>query len=319
MEQEDVDRLLINEAEAGERIDKILAARYSQVKSRTYFQHLIDEGHVLINGCPVKKRALVAVGDEVEVEFVLSPELNLTPEPIPLAIVYEDNDLLVVNKPAGMVVHPAVGNWSGTFVNALLHHCQNLMVEKSDLRPGIVHRLDKDTTGLLIAAKTPLAHQRLIRIFAERKIYKIYVAFCLGNPGSATIEAPIGRDLRNRKLMAVSEDKGKPAVSHCQVIDFNEKVSVVRIILATGRTHQIRVHMKHHGTPVLGDSSYGSSSANKKYNVNRQMLHAYGLQFEHPISGKKIVLTAPLPDDMQLLADKMGLKTVVPDYSACAH
>lgn len=297
MPSEDSDLIVISEEEAGERLDKILANRFSQVRSRTYFQSLIEEHRVLLNGSPAKKREKPSAGDEVEIEFLLTPELELTPEAIPLEILYEDEDILAINKPAGMVVHPAKGNWSGTFVNALLYHCRNQLDKESE-RPGIVHRLDKDTTGLLLAAKNPLAQQKMIELFASRKVYKEYLAICVGNPGNSEIRAPIGRHPVHRKRMAVLEKGGKEALSLCSTLAFDGKLSLVKIILATGRTHQIRVHMKYHGTPILGDSIYGTLSANKKYGAARQMLHARLMQFDHPITQRPLTLEAPLPLDM---------------------
>lgn len=293
------DFIIISEEEADQRLDKVLAKRFQSIKSRTYFQSLLEAGQVLVEGKPVKKRYLPKVGEEVQVNFILTPELDVEPENIPLDIIFEDEHLIVVNKPAGMVVHPAVGNWTGTFVNALLFHCQNL--EKtfhSTLRPGIVHRLDKDTTGLLLAAKTEIAHQKLVQQFASRMIQKQYLAICVGNPGEVKIEKNIGRHPVHRKLMSVHKDKGKQAITLCKTLAFDGKISLVQIELLTGRTHQIRVHLKDHGTPILGDSIYGSDSANKKYGAQRQLLHAQSLRFKHPITDQDLSLEAPLPADM---------------------
>lgn len=296
---EESDCITIRIDEEGLRLDKILAERFSNIKSRTYFQMLIDNERVLLNGFPVKKRIKPIAGDEVHIYFILSPEIGLTPEAIPLDILYEDDDIIIVNKPAGMVVHPAVGNWTGTFVNALLHHCQHLCCgDKTSLRPGIVHRLDKDTSGVLLAAKSSAAQQRLVEMFASRKIHKEYIAICVGNPGDAELTGAIGRHPVNRKMMAVVENGGKPALSSCKTLGYDGKISLVAIVLATGRTHQIRVHLKHHGTPVLGDSVYGSTQANKKYAVNRQLLHAKLLRFNHPMTGLLMEIEAPLPIDM---------------------
>lgn len=300
--QEDNDTLFISEEEAGERLDKVLAARLSEAGSRTYFQYLIDEGKVLLNGAPVKKRTKPKAGDEVEVEYILAPELTLKAENIPLNIIYEDDSILVVNKAAGMVVHPATGHWTGTFVNALLFHCRDNLVkdEKANtLRPGIVHRLDKDTSGLIIAAKTGLAQQKLIEMFSGRKVYKEYLAICIGNPKEGVIDAPIGRHPSNRKVMAVLEEGGRSAITRYRSLSFDERISLVSVVIDTGRTHQIRVHMKHHGTPVVGDPIYGVPSFNAKLGVGRQMLHAYKLRFDHPISGETMEFTAEIPQDMQ--------------------
>jgi len=303
----DTDLIILTEDETGQRLDKILAQRFTNVHSRTYFQKLIEDHCVLVNGSPVKKRFQPQAGDEIEIQFVITPEIDLTPENIPLDIVYEDDDLIAINKPSGMVVHPATGNWSGTFVNALLFHCKNLLQTGlgDPLRPGIVHRLDKDTSGILIAAKTSKAQQRLIELFSSRKVYKEYLAICLGNPGNRTVDAPIGRHPIHRQQMKVIEG-GKPAVSIIQSIAHDEKLSLVQVIIETGRTHQIRVHLKHCGTPVLGDTLYGNPQANAKYGVQRQLLHAYKLRLPHPISGKTLDLTAPIPKDMEEWVAKLN-------------
>ncbi len=303
MLDEDNEMFVISEHEEGERLDKILANRLSEVGSRTYFQYLIDEGKVRLNGAPIKKRSKPKCGDEIEIEYVLTPELTLQPEDIPLNIIYEDESILVINKDSGMVVHPAAGHWSGTFVNALLFHCSKEMdslqkVGASALRPGIVHRLDKDTSGLLLAAKTMQAQQRLVEMFSGRRVYKEYLAICVGNAGTGTIDAPIGRHPIKRKQMAVVEG-GRSALTHYRGLAFDGKISLVSIDLATGRTHQIRVHMKHHGTPILGDALYGVASFNTKYGAERQMLHAYQLRFEHPITGQAMEFKADIPMDMR--------------------
>lgn len=294
---EESDTIIVSEDQAGLRLDKILANQFSGIKSRSYFQMLIDQERVLLNGSPVKKRVEPKLGDEIQIYFILSPEIGLTPENIPLDIIYEDSDIIVVNKPAGLVIHPAVGNWTGTFVNALLYHCQQLP-NSGTLRPGIVHRLDKDTSGVLVAAKTMDAQKGLVEIFSSRKVYKEYIAICVGNPGNIEMTGPIGRHPVNRKMMAVIET-GKPAISYCQTLGTDGKLSFVKIELATGRTHQIRVHLKHHGTPVLGDPIYGNIQANSKYLAKRQLLHAKILRFNHPITGKPLEFEAPLPSDME--------------------
>jgi 23S rRNA pseudouridine1911/1915/1917 synthase len=306
MPQEETDCIIISDAEEGQRLDKILAERFKELRSRTYFQYLIEEQKVLVNGEKVKKRYKPELGDEVEVNFILTPEITLEAENIPLDIIYEDDDIIVINKPAGMVVHPATGNWSGTFVNALLYHCQEIEKlargpnDASNLRPGIVHRLDKDTTGLLLAAKTEEAQRKLVDLFLNRKIVKEYRAVCVGKPGDITIDQPIGRHPVNRKMMTVlTQGGGKNAVSICKTLKYNNELSLVNVVLVTGRTHQIRVHLKHCNTPVLGDTIYGSDRANSTFNVNRQMLHAHYLQFEHPITGKLLEFYAPLPQEME--------------------
>lgn len=296
----------VSEEEAGTRLDKILAARLTPAGSRTYFQYLIDEGKVLLNGAPVKKRIKPKAGDEVEVEYILTEELKLIAENIPLNIIYEDEWIIVVDKPSGMVVHPATGHWTGTFINALLYHCKTpYLHEENTLRPGIVHRLDKETSGLIVAAKTGLAQAKLIEMFAERRVHKKYYAVCIGNPGSGSIDAPIGRHPENRKKMAVLKEGGKPALTHYRSLKHTDTLSLVDIVIETGRTHQIRVHMKHLKTPVLGDATYGNVSLNEKLNIDRQMLHAYCLQFNHPITNVPMNFEAPLPHDMNKIIKKL--------------
>jgi 23S rRNA pseudouridine1911/1915/1917 synthase len=292
------DLFFVAEEEAGIRIDKILAAHYP-LFSRTYFQKLLEEGLVLMNGLPVKKRNVAEEDDEIEVCFQFPAECSLEPESIPLSVLYEDNHLLAINKPAGMVVHPAPGHPKGTFVNALLAHCKSIPPSGDPLRPGIVHRLDKDTSGVLLAAKTPLAHQRLVDLFSSRKIAKTYLAICLGHPTGGEINAPLGRHPVRRKEMAIMFDGGKEAISEVRTLAFNQQLSLVLIRPKTGRTHQIRVHLKHIGCPILGDSVYGSSSTNQTHQAERQMLHAYQISFTHPITNELLTLTAPLPNDLK--------------------
>lgn len=297
MEIEDVDLLIVNEEEVGERLDKILARRFKEVYSRTYFQYLIDEELVLLNGVPSKKRTKPEVGDEIEVQFASAPEIELTPEQIPLSILYEDDFLLAINKPAGMVVHPAPGHWSGTFVNGLLFHCGQLVRQDDSLRPGIVHRLDKETSGVLIAAKTLEIQQKLTLLFASRQVYKEYWSICVGKPADGEISAPIGRHPIHRKQMAIVPT-GKQAMSVVKTLGWNDKLSFVQVVIATGRTHQIRVHLKYKGTPVLGDALYGNLSVNQFYGIERQLLHAARMKFQHPMTGQIVEVFAPPPDDM---------------------
>jgi len=293
----DPETIIVTSDEAGERIDKLLANRYENHHSRTYFEYLIDEHLVLLNGEAVKKRIKPKEGDEIEVDFVLTPQIDIQPQPIPLNILFEDDDLIVVNKPEGMVVHPAPGNWNGTFVNGLLYHCEELSADPTNLRPGIVHRLDKDTTGVLLAVKHLAAQQNVIDQFAKRKVTKHYLALCVGNPGKGKISAPIARHLVHRKKMAVVES-GKQAVSHYETLAYNGQMSLVKITPLTGRTHQIRVHMKHLGFPILGDPIYGNPSFNRKLGLHRQLLHASELTIVHPTTKDSLTFKAPMPDDM---------------------
>ncbi len=303
---ESPDIIIVTDQEAGQRLDCILASRFAGMYSRTYFQKLLEDGKILLNGCLAKKRTQPQSGDEIEIQFVLSPEITLLPEEIPLDIIYEDDDILAVNKPSGLVIHPAVGNWSGTFVNALLFYCKQLIPIEGDsqLRPGIVHRLDKDTSGVLIAAKNLLSQQRLIEMFAARRIHKEYLAIVVGNPGDVECNFPIGRDPIHRQRMAVNP-KGKPAVTICRTLKTNGQFSLIHLTIATGRTHQIRVHLKHKNAPVLGDSLYGNIDINRRHKVERQLLHASTLSFAHPLTGKRLELTAPVPADMQTWISKL--------------
>ncbi|MBJ7449609.1 MAG: RluA family pseudouridine synthase [Parachlamydiales bacterium] len=290
----ETDTFLISEETQGQRIDKLLALQYPD-KARHYFQSLLEQGLVLVNGNSVKKREKPKCGDEVEVQFALTPEMGVTPENIPLDILYEDDYIIAVNKPASMVVHPAPGNWNKTFANALLYHCKNLYTE-NPLRPGIVHRLDKDTTGVLIAAKTEIAHKNLVKAFSSREIHKEYLALCSGKVLNKTINNQIGRHPVIRTKMAVVEN-GKEAISHMTLVAYQDHFSLVSVQIETGRTHQIRVHLQHANHPVLGDDLYGSVPLNRRYNLNRQMLHAYKTTLIHPITHQQLVIKAALPED----------------------
>lgn len=297
----EADPLVVSSEEEGLRLDKLLKDRFPEY-SRSYLQALIDQNLVLVNGELIKKGRKVVTGDEIEVEFALTPEISVTPEPIALDILYEDAHLLAINKPVGMVVHPATGNWSGTFVNALLYHCGKRAAVQTDnpnsLRPGIVHRLDKDTSGVLLAAKDEFTQRKLVELFANRQIYKEYLAICVGNPGDRLITGPIGRHPTRRKEMAVVSGHGKEAITQCYTLGHNETLAYVKLVPKTGRTHQLRVHLQSVGFPILGDQVYGSASANKKYSVSRQLLHAHILRFLHPHTQEELELKAPLPHDI---------------------
>lgn len=309
MHKEESDLFFITEEEAGERLDKVLARRFSEIHSRTYFQYLIQQHLILVNGVPVKKRTKPNAGDEIEIEFAALPELDLRPENIPLSIIYEDEHLIAVNKPAGMVVHPAPGNWSGTFVNALLYHCKQLADQNESMRPGIVHRLDKETSGVLLAAKTLEMQQKLIELFASRKVHKEYLAICVGKTADEEIQAPIGRHPVHRKQMAVV-DTGRQAITIVKNIGWDGKLSFLRLIILTGRTHQIRVHLKFRGVPVLGDATYGTPSANAHYHAERQLLHAAVLRLAHPLTNEILEFRADPPPDMLKFIHKIS-----PDWS----
>lgn len=285
-----------------DRLDKLLAKRFSSY-SRTYFQYLIDNESVLLNDAVIKKRTQPKAGSKIDVTFLPIEEINLTPEPIPLDILFEDEHLICVNKPAGMVVHPAPGHSKGTFVHALLHHCQGTILPGKEYRPGIVHRLDKETSGILIAAKSIKAHQKLIEQFKGRKIEKEYLAITIGHPIACEIHAAIGRHPTRRKEMTTLTTGGKKATTIITPLSQGEHFSLVSARLITGRTHQIRVHLKHNNTPILGDTVYGFSEINEKYHVSRQLLHAARVKFIHPVKDQTLNLSALLPQDMKKLSE----------------
>lgn len=303
----EIDIFQISEKEDDTRIDRILAARYQDLRSRSYFQFLISQNLVKVNGEDVKKHYRPKLGDEIRVAFVLTPELDLTPEKIPLNVLYEDEFIIAVNKPAGMVVHPAPGNWSGTFVNALLYHCKEIenQFHQQSARPGIVHRLDKETSGVLIAAKDLATQAKLTELFSSRQVKKTYVAVCAGNPGCGELKASIGRHKQHRKQMCVRED-GREAITHYKTVTTDGKLSVVKIDLITGRTHQIRVHMQHLHTPVLGDATYGNKQLNSRHLVTRQLLHSYKMSLLHPMTKKPLELIADFPEDIKRLFRKLN-------------
>ncbi|WP_027340316.1 RluA family pseudouridine synthase [Halonatronum saccharophilum] len=296
---------IIEELDKNFRIDKFLSKENEDL-SRSYLQELIDSDKVKVNSKPVKKSYKLSVGDEVEVNLPKVEELELLAEDIPLDIIYEDNDIVVINKQPNLVVHPAPGHESGTLVNALLYHCDNLSGINGVIRPGIVHRLDKDTSGAIVVAKNDKAHLSLSEQFKERDTKKVYKAIVEGRVKykKGKIDAAIGRDLRDRKKMAVTNKNSKKAISRFEVLEKYEKHSLVRVTLETGRTHQIRLHMDYMGHPVVGDELYGYSKAT--VDVSRQMLHAYILGFYHPSSGEWVEFEAPLLDDMEEMIKRLS-------------
>lgn len=276
------------------RIDAFIASKLSL--SRSFAAELIDEGKVLLNGSVVKKRALVKSGDEVLVEIPELKEPEAVPQDIPIEVVYEDDDLLVVNKPKGMVVHPAPGNSDGTLVNALLYHCKGSLSGINGVsRPGIVHRIDKDTSGLLIVAKNDTAHIHLAEQIKEHSFTREYLAICYGNvkQENGLVSAPIGRDPKNRQRMAVVYKNSKSAVTHYEVVERFEGFTMMRFRLHTGRTHQIRVHMSSIGHPIAGDPIYGPKKVITE--LEGQCLHAGKIGFIHPKSGNYLEFEAELP------------------------
>jgi len=294
----------VSPEEAGERIDKYLAAVLAGEASRSQVQAWIRDGLVRVNGNCVKPNYRLEDGDVLEVTVPEPEPEELEPENMPIEIVYEDRDVVVVNKPRGMVVHPAPGHARGTLVNALLYHCRDLSGVGGRKRPGIVHRIDKDTSGLLMAAKNDPAHQRLSEQLAAHSVIRKYVAVVQGviPHDRGTIDAPIGRDPRDRKKFAVNAKSGKPAVTHFTVLERFAAHTLLELALETGRTHQIRVHMSYAGFPLEGDPVYGRR---RKALMEGQALHAATLGFRHPATGELLVFEAPLPEDMERLISRL--------------
>ena len=291
----------IEAEQAGERIDKALSA-IQEGWSRSQVGNWLEAGYILVNGAAVKAKYKVRVGEVIEIDVPAVEELEIIPEELDLEIVYEDADVLVVNKPRGMVVHPAPGHASGTLVNGLMHHCKDLSGINGVARPGIVHRIDKDTSGLLMVAKNDKAHTSLVNQLVEKSVTRKYTALVHGHIAhdKGTIDAPIGRDQKDRQKQAIV-DSGKHAVTHFQVIERFGNFTLVECRLETGRTHQIRVHMNYIGFPLAGDPKYGPK---KTIDFPGQVLHAGVLGFVHPVSGEYLEFSSPLPADFeQLLSD----------------
>lgn len=287
---------------AGERIDKALSSMEASW-SRSQISNWLDEERILVNGINVKAKYKVKLGDVVEVDVPEVEDLEIIPEDLNLEIIYEDADVLVVNKPRGMVVHPAPGHAAGTLVNGLMHHCNDLSGINGVARPGIVHRIDKDTSGLLMVAKNDIAHEGLVNQLVEKSVTRKYTALVHGHIAheKGTIDAPIGRDQKDRQKQAVV-DNGKHAVTHFQVMEhFGDEFTLVECRLETGRTHQIRVHMNYIGYPLAGDPKYGPK---KTIDFGGQVLHAGVLGFVHPVTKEYLEFSTPLPADFQeLLAE----------------
>lgn len=289
-------RLTVPEEYSGVRIDKYLAEAVETL-TRSAVQKLIENGHISVNGKLPAKNLKLKAGDEMTVSLPEPEICEALPENIPLDIVYEDEDLLVVNKPRGMVVHPAVGNYTGTLVNALMYHCgESLSGINGVIRPGIVHRIDKDTSGLLIVAKNDFSHHHLAEQIKVHSFTRKYQAVVTGNlkDDGGTVNAPIGRHPTDRKKMAVTSKNSREAVTHYRVIARYHGYTHIELTLETGRTHQIRVHMAYIGHPVAGDPVYGG----KKYlaKLNGQCLHAYYISFVHPRTGETLTFSSALPD-----------------------
>ena len=296
------DELLIADKEY-RRLDLCLSEMTELSRSRA--QSLIEEGLVLLNGRPCRRSDGVRPGDMIQYTVPEAKPVELLPEDIPLDIVYEDGDICVLNKPRGMVVHPAVGNETGTLVNALLYHFGDLSSIGGEIRPGIVHRIDKMTSGLLVVAKNDLAHERLARQFADHSAHRSYIALVAGNlkEDTGTVDVPIGRHPTDRKRMAVVEN-GRRAVTHYRVLHRFGAVTVLSLELETGRTHQIRVHMAHIHHPVVGDQVY--STGKNALGLEGQALHGWRLQLQHPVTGEHMSFVAPLPEDMRRAIKRLG-------------
>lgn len=304
-EFEDVINLYIEEHGVGERIDKFLSDMLSSY-SRSHIQKLIGDNLVLVNNKNIKSNYKLSKGDALTVYIPFPTEYEILPEDIPLDIVYEDDDVILINKPKGMVVHPAAGHYSGTLVNALMHHCKdNLSGINGVLRPGIVHRIDMDTTGVIVACKNDAAHNSLSGQLKVHSITRYYYAICHNafKEDSGTVNAPLGRHPQDRKKMAINHKNGKEAITHYEVIENFSKYAFIRCKLETGRTHQIRVHMASIGHPLLGDNVY--CSAKTPFKLQGQTLHAGVLGFVHPRTGEYMEFEAELPDYFKDLLKKM--------------
>ena len=295
----------VSDEETGERIDSFLSGKTEF--TRTRIQQLIKDKNITVNGKATKSSYKIEENDEIAIEVPEAETTEIKPENIKIDIVYEDSDIAVINKQAGLVVHPAHGHYSGTLVNAILYHIKDLSGINGEIRPGIVHRLDKDTSGLIVIAKNDKVHTTLTEMFQEKKIRKTYLAILKGklNKIEGRVVTQIGRDKNDRKKMTVIDDitKGKNAITNYKVVSQNNLFTLVKVNIETGRTHQIRVHMRHLGYPILGDSVYG-----RKDNEKRQMLHAYKLEFLHPVTGHQMEFTGEIPEDFQKALKKSDLK-----------
>lgn len=299
--------LIVDENCNNERIDIFISANADLTRTRV--QQLIKEQKVEVNGKKIKASYKIEKNDEISIEIPEMQEVEIKAENIKLNIIYEDEDIAIINKQPGLVVHPAQGHYSGTLVNGIMYHIKDLSGINGEIRPGIVHRLDKDTSGLIIIAKNDKAHNELTNMFQNKEVKKTYLAILKGklNKKSGKIITQIGRDKKDRKKMTVLNgiNEGKTAITNFRIKDQNELFTLVEVNIETGRTHQIRVHMKYLGYPILGDSTYGRNDSEK-----RQMLHAYKLEFFHPINKKYIEIIGDLPEDF-----KKALKSTKLDNS----
>ncbi len=302
-EEYEIYEYIVDEANKGERLDKFVSKQLEET-SRTLIQQWIKDGNLTVNGEKVKANYKVILEDKIVIQVPPDKELTIDPEPIPLNIVYEDSDVIVINKERGMVVHPAPGHYTGTLVNALLYHVKDLSGINGVLRPGIVHRIDKDTSGLIMAAKNDLAHESLTTQLKEHSVQRLYIALVHGSipHDKGTIDAPIGRDPNDRKKMAVVQKNSKHAVTHFVVLERFKDFTLIECKLETGRTHQIRVHFQYIGFPLVGDPLYGQR---KSLDIAGQALHAKTLGFDHPRTNEYLEFNSELPADMILLLDKL--------------
>ena len=301
--QKEIHHFEIVPEDKGKRLDKFLVENLSKTFSRVFLQKLIVDGYVLVNSSPAKSNHKILPGESIDVVIPPAVKSKIEPEKIKLDIIYEDKDLLIVNKPVGMVVHPAPGSKSKTLVNALLAHCKNLSGIGGVLKPGIVHRIDKDVSGLLVVAKTDRAHRDLAEQFKEKTAARIYYAVVKGvvQLDNGIIDLPIGRSTRDRKKMAVSFERSRKALTRYKVLERYKNASLLEITLGTGRTHQIRVHLSYIGHPILGDIKYGTTFIG----LPRPALHAKTLAFIHPITKKYIQFKTELPKDIKELIEKL--------------
>lgn len=300
-------KLIVDCENVKRRLDVYLVQNLNNL-SRSYIQKLINEGYIKVNNRTEKPNYKLKLGDKIKIEFPQPKELSVKPENIKLDVLYEDDEVIVINKPKGMVVHPAPGNYTSTMVNALLAHCENLSGINGMIRPGIVHRLDKDTSGVIMAAKTDKAHKDLARQIKERTVKRRYVALVHGiiKEDKGCIDAPIGRHPVNRKKMAVTHKNSKRAVTHFKVVERFDDYTLIEASLETGRTHQIRVHMAYIGHPLVGDTVYGLKRNNLGF--KGQALHAKSLGFKHPKTGQYLEFTAPIPVDFKNVIEKLRVK-----------
>lgn len=300
-----MEKHIVSSEEKGKRLDSYIASICNDI-TRTSAERMIKNGEILVNDKTQKAAYKINEGDIITIQKSEPKEIEIKAQDIPIEIIYEDNDIIVVNKPKGMVVHPANGNPDGTLVNAIMAKCKNsLSGIGGEIRPGIVHRIDKDTSGLLIIAKNDIAHVNMSEQIKNHEVKKTYIALVRGviKENEATIDMPIGRSTSDRKKMAVNRN-GKNAVTHIKVIKRYEKYTLVEVNIETGRTHQIRVHLSHIGYPIIGDYTY--SNGKNEFGVEGQCLHAKSLEFKHPITGKEMKLEAPLPQYFQEILNTLN-------------